>query len=86
MTLGYRLPPDKMNRARVERGWSVSDLAREADLSIATASRALAGRPVSVKTLCGLGRAFSRHAPHPEVHALLGIVLVESKRAEEGAR
>lgn len=86
MTRGYRLPADKMDRARVERGWSVADLAREADLSIATASRALAGQPVSVKTLRGLSRAFSQHPPHPEVRALLEVEMAESNRAAEGSR
>lgn len=85
MTRGYRLPPDRMNRARVERGWSVADLAREAEVSIATASRALAGRPVSVKTLQGLGRAFREHSPHPDVFALLEVEMAGSNRAEEAA-
>jgi transcriptional regulator with XRE-family HTH domain len=82
MSRGYRLPPDKMDRARVARGWSVADLAREAGLSIATASRALAGRPVSGQTLRGLGRAFRQHPPHPDVRVLLEVEMAESNRVD----
>ncbi len=71
MSRGYRLPVRKLDLARARRAWSYTDLARASDLGIATVSRALAGRPVSMETLRRLGRAFRQHAPLPEVGALL---------------
>jgi transcriptional regulator with XRE-family HTH domain len=51
------------NRAQLEatrRGWSLTDLAREAGLSIPTVSAALNGRPVSVRTLRLIASAFAQ--------------------------
>jgi hypothetical protein len=51
MSRGFPIPVDKLDRARALRGWSVCELAYNCGISTATASRALAGRPVSVQTV-----------------------------------
>jgi transcriptional regulator with XRE-family HTH domain len=71
MSRGAVLPVEKLERARVLRGWSKSDLAEKSGLGIATVSRALAGRPVEMETVRRLGLAFTNHPPLPEVLALL---------------
>jgi transcriptional regulator with XRE-family HTH domain len=69
---GHVLPVEKLERARVLRGWSMTELAEKSGLGIATVSRALAGRPVEMETVRRLGLAFTKYPPLPEVLALLG--------------
>jgi hypothetical protein len=77
MSRGYGLPPDKVELARVLRGWSVTEMAKACELSMATASRASAGRPLSIETLRRLGRGFRQHPPNPEIRALLAMEIAE---------
>jgi transcriptional regulator with XRE-family HTH domain len=71
LTRGHVLPADKLDRARILRGWSVTELARRSGLGIGTVSRALAGRRVEVETLRRLGLAFMRYPPLPEFRVVL---------------
>jgi transcriptional regulator with XRE-family HTH domain len=71
MSRGFPIPIDKLDRARVLRGWSVCELAENCGISTATASRALAGRPVSVQTLRRMSLALSQHPPRVELRSLL---------------
>lgn len=71
MSKGHILPTDKLERARVLRGWSVTELARRSGLGIATVSRALAGRRVEVETVRRLGLAFMEYPPLPEFRVVL---------------
>ena len=53
------------------RGWSASDLAREARLSRATISAALSGRPVAASSVALMARAFAKSAPDEIIDRLL---------------
>lgn len=56
----------------VRRGWSAVDLAREARLSPATISAALAGRPIAAKSLDLIADAFTRVSARKAIDGLLG--------------
>ena len=53
------------------RGWSASDLAREARLSPATISAALSGRPVATSSVALISRAFAKSPPDEMIVRLL---------------
>lgn len=55
----------------VRRGWSASDLARESRLSPATISAALAGRPISAKSLDLIGGAITRVPARKAIDSLI---------------
>jgi transcriptional regulator with XRE-family HTH domain len=49
--MSVSLDPSRLRRELARRGLSATDLAREARLSAATVSAALAGRPITTTTL-----------------------------------
>jgi lambda repressor-like predicted transcriptional regulator len=55
--------PGRLRHEIPRRGWAPTDLAKEACLSQATISAALAGRPVAERSLALIAAALS----HPEV-------------------
>jgi transcriptional regulator with XRE-family HTH domain len=55
----------------VRRGWSAVDLAREARLSPATISAALASRPIAAKSLDLIADVFTRVPPRQAIDRLL---------------
>jgi len=62
-------------RLRLEisrRGWNSVDLAREARLSAATVSAALAGRPISATSLRLMAQALASAPPDELIGTLLG--------------
>jgi transcriptional regulator with XRE-family HTH domain len=73
MRIGQPLPAEKLERQRQLRGWSKSDLAREAGISRQAASNACAGRPVTGPVMQAIAVAFGRtkHQVLPEVRELL---------------
>lgn len=54
------------------RGWSASDLAKEAGLSDATVSSALAGKPISAASLKLMATALKRAPVDEVIERLLG--------------
>ena len=77
MKRGFVIPVDKLQRARILRAWSVGELASQSGVSEATASRALAGRPVSMQTLLRVSLALTRQPPRREIRMLLDGGLAE---------
>lgn len=57
---GIRIDTERLRREMACRGLYCSDLARRADLSPATVSAVMHGRPVSPRTLRGIAAALSR--------------------------
>ena len=53
------------------RGWAARDLAREARLSEATVSTALAGKPIAARSVGLIADALTRVPALPAVDALL---------------
>lgn len=53
------------------RGWSASDLAREARLSPATISAALSGQPVAASSVALIARAYAKSPPDEIIDRLL---------------
>jgi transcriptional regulator with XRE-family HTH domain len=68
---GLPIPVEDINRARAARNWSVSELARLSRIGLATASRACAGKPVSLDTIERIAEAFRAHPANLHVRALL---------------
>lgn len=60
------LHPARLHDEMARRGWAAADLARESRLSQATISTALAGRPISEKSLSLIAAALLR-TPASEV-------------------
>jgi transcriptional regulator with XRE-family HTH domain len=63
--------PGRLRHEMVRRGWAATDLAREARLSNATVSAALAGRAVSEQSLALIAKALSRAAVVEIIDVLL---------------
>ena len=53
------------------RGWSATDLAREARLSPATISAALAGHPIAASSVSLIARALANSPPNKIIDRLL---------------
>jgi transcriptional regulator with XRE-family HTH domain len=51
---------ERLRQELLRRGWEAADLAREARLSQATVSAALAGKPIAAKSLGRIARALLR--------------------------
>jgi transcriptional regulator with XRE-family HTH domain len=69
-----RISPNELQFQVAIRGWSIEKTAREAGVSVATASRAMRGMPVRGLTALQLVQGFRRHAP---VLELIGLVEAE---------
>ena len=52
--------PGRLRQEITRRGWAARDLAREARLSEATVSAALAGRPIAANSVALIAQALSR--------------------------
>lgn len=63
--------PGRLRQELARRGWSAADLARQADLSPPTVSAALAGRPISARSLGQIARAFLRVPPLDVIDGLI---------------
>ncbi len=68
---GRPLDPEKIERARLLRGWSQTDLARVAGLPVGTVHRACGGKAVSVGTMLALSLAFAQNPARPELRLLI---------------
>ena len=68
--MGSVVHPGRLRIEIARRGWSATDLAREARLAQSTVSAALAGRPISNRSLELIARALLR-APAVDVIDLL---------------
>jgi lambda repressor-like predicted transcriptional regulator len=65
--------PGRLRQEIARRGWSVRDLAREAKLSEATVSAALAGRPIAAGSLALIAKALSRVPASDVIDSLIFI-------------
>jgi transcriptional regulator with XRE-family HTH domain len=63
--------PGRLRQEMARRGWAAADLAREARISHATVSAALAGKPIAEKSLGLISKALSRAPILDVVDALL---------------
>lgn len=60
MRMGVVVHPGRLRQELVRRGWSATDLAREAGVSRPTVGAALAGRPIAARSLGLLAQALAR--------------------------
>lgn len=63
--------PDRLKAACVARGWSLSELSRQAKVSRPTLAAALRGQPLRPRTAWKIGRALSQVPVPPELPGLL---------------
>jgi lambda repressor-like predicted transcriptional regulator len=63
--------PGRLRQELARRGWAASDLSREAQLSQATVSAALAGRAVAERSLTAIVKALARAPVLDGVDAIL---------------
>jgi lambda repressor-like predicted transcriptional regulator len=63
--------PGRLRQELARRGWAARDLAREARLSEATVSTALAGKPIAARSLALITEALVRAPILPAVDGLL---------------
>jgi transcriptional regulator with XRE-family HTH domain len=75
--MSVRVDGRQLRREMVRRGWDAVDLAREARLSPATLSAALAGRPIAASSLSLIAAALVRT---PAVEMLDKLMLREPDR------
>ena len=61
----------RLHHEMVRRGWAAADLARQANLSPATIGAALAGRPISARSLAGIAKALSSVPASPSIDLLI---------------
>jgi transcriptional regulator with XRE-family HTH domain len=52
--------PGRLRQEMARRGWAAADLAREARISHATVSAALAGKPIAERSLGLMSKALSK--------------------------
>lgn len=62
---------DRLRHEMERRGWDVTDLAREARLSHATVSTALAGHAITARSLSLIAEALSRVQPSEIIDNLI---------------
>lgn len=62
----------RLRQEMARRGWAATDLAREAKISHATVSSALAGRPIAASSLGLMASALSRV---PAIEAIDSLIL-----------
>lgn len=73
--------PGRLRQAMTRRGWAATDLAREARLSPATVSAALAGRSISENSLALIATALQRA---PVISVIDSLIMLGSTDAELG--
>jgi lambda repressor-like predicted transcriptional regulator len=69
--LVVQIDPDRLKAACVARGWSLSELARQAKVSRPTVAALLRGHAVRPRTAWKIGRALSHATVPPELPGLL---------------
>lgn len=62
----------RLREALATRGWSANDLARSSGLSAPTISAALAGRPITARSLKSIATALDREPALGMISTLLG--------------
>jgi lambda repressor-like predicted transcriptional regulator len=70
--------PGRLRQEMTRRGWAATDLAREARLSHATISTALAGKPVAEKSLALIAGALTRA---PVIRIVDALIMSEERGA-----
>jgi transcriptional regulator with XRE-family HTH domain len=58
--MGVMVHPGRLRQEMIRRGWAACDLARQARVSEATVSAALAGRPIAPSTLGRMAGALAK--------------------------
>jgi transcriptional regulator with XRE-family HTH domain len=71
--------PGRLRQEMTRRGWAATDLAREAHLSPATVSAALAGRSISENSLALIATALQRA---PVIGVIDSLIMLGSTDAE----
>jgi transcriptional regulator with XRE-family HTH domain len=69
--MGVMVHPGRLRMELARRGWAAADLAREAGLSAPTVSAALAGRPISARSLGLVAEAMLRVRPLDVIESLI---------------
>lgn len=69
--MGVVVHPGRLRHELARRGWSATDLAREAGVSRPTVGAALAGRPIAARSLGLMATALSRTPVIEVVDALM---------------
>lgn len=69
--MAERLEPSVIRSKNRERGWTLADLAKAAEISIPTAHRVAKGIGVSTVTLSKVSRAYANHKAKPALIELL---------------
>lgn len=65
---------DRLREALATRGWSATDLARSAGLSAPTVGAALAGRPITARSLKSIAVALERE---PALRLISNLISVD---------
>jgi hypothetical protein len=65
------IDPDRLKAACIARGWSLSELCRQAKVSRPTLAAALRGHPLRPRTAWKIGRALSQGGVPAELPSLL---------------
>ena len=71
----------RLRQEMVRRGWAASDLAREARLSQATISSALAGRAIAAQSVSLIARALLRT---PVIEGIDSLIVASDSTTELG--
>lgn len=74
MVMGTAIHPGRLRLEMSRRGWAAVDLARESNLSQTTVSTALAGRPISQRSVMLIAGALTRV---PAVAAIDALILAD---------
>jgi len=69
--MGVIVLSEQLRRHMLLRGWNAADLAREARLSQATVSAALAGRAIAASSLSCIAKALLRVPPVEIIDSLI---------------
>lgn len=72
--MGTAIHPGRLRLEMSRRGWAAVDLARESNLSQTTVSTALAGRPISQRSVMLIAGALTRV---PAVAAIDALILAD---------
>ena len=78
--MGVVVHPGRLRQELARRGWSATDLAREAGVSRPTVSAALAGRPIAARSLGLVAQALVRV---PAIDVIDGLLLNPPPASED---